>query len=161
MITREVIQRTTEYRPSLRLDETQLLVHLQKQLQYTCSKHTGFILEVIRVTQIHSRKISIYNGNIIVDCSIEVDRLLPEVGQRIQGVVKQTYPQGLIIIVCNCMRVFLPCSGHQTVKPDDYVDFEITQIRFQKGKYDCIGTPNPSNPGKSFTTPAAGRTLRL
>lgn len=136
MITRGIIKRLAEYPPSHPDDSDKLLEYLQKNFQYTCSKQYGFIIGVIRVVCIHSRRISIYNGNIILDCSMEVDHILPEVGQKMKGIVKQYFPQGVIALACECMKVFIPSVKSNI---DQVIDFEIVQIRFQKGKYDCIG----------------------
>lgn len=136
MITRGIIKRLAEYPPSHPDDSEKLLEYLQKNFQYTCSKQYGFIIRVIRVVQIHSRRISIYNGNIILDCSMEVDYILPEVGQKMKGVVKQCFPQGVIALACDCMKVFIPSVKNS---PTQVISFEIVQTRFQKGKYDCIG----------------------
>lgn len=136
MITHGIIRRSAEYPPSHPDSPQQLLEYLQKYFQYTCSKKYGFIVKVLKLSHIHSRKISIYNGNIILDCSMEVNYILPEVGQKMKGVVKQCFPQGVIALACDCMKVFIPQIKET---PTSIVHFEIVQTRFQKGKYDCIG----------------------
>ena len=135
MIERGVINKITE-QTIAQNQSVDLLQHLQKTLKYTCSKQYGFILEVHRIVNIHSRKISIYNGNIIVYCSIEVDYLLPQPGKRMKGIIHQIFPQGVIAIVSDCMKVFIPSEQR---RQHESIEFEIVQIRFQKGKYDCIG----------------------
>jgi DNA-directed RNA polymerase subunit E'/Rpb7 len=136
MISRGVIKRLVEYPPSQSDDPKKLLEYLQNTFQYTCSKQYGFIIHVVRIVRIHSQRISIYNGNIILDCDIEVDYILPEVGQKMKGTVKQCFPQGTIVLAHDCMKVFIPNTKNT---PKEKMDFEIVQIRFQKGKYDCIG----------------------
>jgi DNA-directed RNA polymerase subunit E'/Rpb7 len=136
MIKRGIIKRLVEYPPSQSDDPKQLLEYLQQTFQYTCSKQHGFIVNVIGIVHIYSQRISIYNGNIILDCDMEVDYILPEVSQKIKGVVKQSFPQGTIILAYDCMKVFIP---NVKIATKESVDFEILQIRFQKGKYDCIG----------------------
>jgi DNA-directed RNA polymerase subunit E'/Rpb7 len=112
-----------------------LLEHIRQTMERTCTKSHGFIIHVVRIIHVHSRKISIYNGNIIADCTVEVQHLLPQIGQWMDGVVKQTFAQGSIALVQDCMKVFLP---NVRVQPSEIVQFRIVQIRFQKGRYDCI-----------------------
>jgi DNA-directed RNA polymerase subunit E'/Rpb7 len=136
MIKQGVIKRLVEYPPSQSDDPKKLLEYLQNTLQYTCSKQHGFIIRVIGIVRIHSQRISIYNGNIILDCKIEVDHVFPEIGHKTKGLVKQSFPQGTIVLAYDCMKVFIPSVK---IASKEIVDFEIVQIRFQKGKYDCIG----------------------
>jgi hypothetical protein len=77
----------------------------------------------------------------MIECEIEVDCLLPVPGQEVQGVVKQVFAQGWIVLVFECMKVFVPRGSETSVDIPllSVVDVEITQIRFQKGRYDCIG----------------------
>lgn len=133
MLQRNTIRRTFEY-PAYQ--ETQSLFERVRQtLEHTCTKAHGFILKVISIEHVHSRKISIYNGNIITDCTVTIEHLLPQVGQIMDGVVKQIFAQGCIVVVQECMKVFLPTVRAHIL---DVLRFRITQIRFQKGRYDCI-----------------------
>jgi hypothetical protein len=45
----------------------------------------------------------------------------------------------MIVWVHDCMKVFVPQTGKTTVRVEDVILLEITQTRFQKGRYDCIG----------------------
>jgi DNA-directed RNA polymerase subunit E'/Rpb7 len=128
-----VIRQFFEY-PASQESHT-LLQHIRQSLERTCSRTHGFILHVVRIIQVHCRKISIYNGNIIADCTVEVQHLLPQIGQWMDGIVKQTFAQGSIALVQDCMKVFLP---NVRIQPLESIRFRIVQIRFQKGRYDCI-----------------------
>lgn len=133
------IRKTIEYIPDLRNPIEHLLERFQKRYTNTCSKEYGFILNILRVEQVLSTRISIYNANIIVECEIEVECLIPKAGETAEGIIQQIFPQGLILLVENCMKVFIPSPkyNYQKQKP---LEFKILQIRFQKGKYDCIGS---------------------
>jgi DNA-directed RNA polymerase subunit E'/Rpb7 len=138
MIARQVIPCRIEYQ--LDVEQSPLIHHLRKKIQRTCTKRYGFILDILRVIQVHSQRVSIYNGNIIVDCTIEVDRLYPEIDQIAKGVVRQIFPQGTILMVSDCMKVFIPNSDPpMRIQMNEIVEFRVIQTRFQKGKYDCIG----------------------
>lgn len=142
MFVHRRVAKTIQFIPDLHDVERDLLAQFQQRYENTCSKECGYILQVVRVVDVLRRKLSAYNGNVIVDCIIEVQCLLPEPGQRAQGRVKQTYAQGLIVAVEDCMKVFIPRTcipAHVTFQVHDTIDFEITQTRFQKGRYDCIG----------------------
>lgn len=135
----QIIRKTIEYIPNLSDPLDGLLERFQKKYINTCSKEYGFVLQVIRIVQTLSSKISIYNAHIIVECDIEIECLIPKVGEIVYGNVQQLFPQGVILIVQNCMKTFIPSPKKQYIK-NQQVTFRIEQTRFQKGKYDCIGS---------------------
>jgi DNA-directed RNA polymerase subunit E'/Rpb7 len=134
----QVIRKTIEYIPDLSNPTENLLERFQEQYTNTCSRQYGFILKIIRVVGIVSSKISIYNAHNIVECEIEVYSLIPQIGETLSGTIQQIFPQGLILLVENCMKVFIP-SPKKVYTPKQIIEFEVIQTRFQKGKYDCIG----------------------
>jgi predicted RNA-binding protein (virulence factor B family) len=83
-----------------------------------------------------------YNGNIIVTCLLNIRSLFPKVGMKLTGILHQTFPEGMIVLIQNCMKGFIPhahSSENIERKVGEEIEFQITQIRFQKGRYDCIG----------------------
>lgn len=139
MTTLIQLTKSVEIIPDLKHPDHELLRHYKEKYEKTCTKYSGFILEVHRVLRVIRRKLSAYNGNLIVDGVIEITALLPKVGLRTQAVVKQSFSQGWILFVQNCMKVFVPFTPDIVVNLNDVVDIEVIQIRFQKGRYDCIG----------------------
>ena len=133
------VVKTVECIPDLHDVDSPLLDHFRRRYENTCTKECGYILEVVRVPKVLRRRLSAYNGNLIAECEIDVRCLLPQAGQRVQGVIKQIFAQGMIVWVHDCMKVFVPHSGLSTGRVDDVIVLEITQTRFQKGRYDCIG----------------------
>lgn len=136
------ITKLIEYIPDLNnsSDEQTLLKLYKQKYENICSKKYGYIITVNQVSKIIEKKISIYNGYVIANCIIDVDCLIPMVGTVFKGIVKQIFPQGMIVIVKNCMKVFIPKDDrYVTKKQEDIVEVRIEQMRFQKGKYDCIG----------------------
>jgi len=133
--------KSIEFVPDLKYPNDSLLDRYQRRYENTCTKENGYILSVRAIRRILRRKLSAYNGTLVVECEIDVDCLLPRPGQRIQGVIKQVFAQGWIVLVFDCMKVFVPRGAEGTVDKSlqTPVDVEITQIRFQKGRYDCIG----------------------
>ena len=143
-MNQSVIKKTIEFVPDLntrKIDPDHLLSIFKENVENTCCQKYGFILRVLEVKDVLSNKLSMYNGKLILNCSIEIEHLLPEIKAKVFGVVQQKFPQGLIILVQNCMKAFIPCEESilQTIEIGDEIEFEISQIRFQKGKYDCIG----------------------
>lgn len=137
-----IIEKTIEYIPDLQNTLDDLLLKYKNAYENTCSKTYGFILEIYDIEKVLSNKLSIYNGNIIVTCRLNIRSLFPKVGMKITGILMQNFPEGMILLVQNCMKTFIPYtrSGEsEGRKVGDEVEFRITQIRFQKGKYDCIG----------------------
>lgn len=117
-----------------------ILLLFKKKYEMTCTKEHGFILEVLSINKIISSTISIYNGNVILECELLIKNLLPVQNQVLVGRIKQVFPQGIIILIDNCMKTFIPNSSIKNNKKIGIeIQFVIEQIRFQKGKYDCIG----------------------
>lgn len=142
MSTSTIIPITIELIPnqvpleSIRFDE--VLFHtIKNQYTHKCTKKYGYILMILRVHSIQKKILSIYNGNIVVDCKVEITNLIPNVGQIYLGSVKNIYPQGSIVIVENCIRVFIPRL--QSIKIGEQIRFRCIQVRFKKGIWDCIG----------------------
>ncbi len=136
------LAKTVEFVPDLRYPNDSLLERYQRRYENTCTKENGYILSVRAIRRILRRKLSAYNGTLVVDCEIEVDCLLPVPGQLIEGVVKQEFAQGWIVLVYDCMKVFVPRVPDVEIHLHASVVVEVTQIRFQKGRYDCIGVFN-------------------
>lgn len=134
------VVKTVECIPDLHDVDGSLLDHFRRRYENTCTKECGYILGVLNVHKVLRRRLSAYNGNLIAECEINVRCLRPHIGQRVQGLVRQVFAQGMIVWVHECMKVFLPHSGTPLpARVDDLVSLEITQTRFQKGRYDCIG----------------------
>lgn len=133
------LTKTVEFVPDLHRPNDSLLERYQRRYENTCTKENGYILSVRTIRKILRRKLSAYNGTLVIDSEIEVDCLLPAPGQRVQGVVKQMFAQGWIVVVHECMKVFVPRSSDAETALHASVEVEITQTRFQKGRYDCIG----------------------
>lgn len=115
-----------------------LLETIKTQYTHKCTRQYGYILRVLRVLHIHKKFLSIYNGNIVVNCEVEVNNLIPEIGKSYQAVIRNIYPQGLIVLVENCIRVFIP-GQFSNKKVNQQIHFKCIQVRFKKGTWDCIG----------------------
>lgn len=138
-----IINRIIECVPDLMCITHGLLERFKTKYEFTCSKKYGFILKVNRIVKINACKISIYNGNAIIDCDIDVECLIPQTNQILNGKITHIYPQGIIVMARDCMKIFIPTGTKSTKKIGSDIDVIITQIRFQKGKYDCIAIHNP------------------
>lgn len=136
-----IISKVVEFIPNDSISSmNDILLLFKKKYEMTCTKEYGFILEVLSVNKIISSTISIYNGNVILECELLIKNLLPIQNQVLVGRIKQVFPQGIIILIDNCMKTFIPNSSIKNNKKIDIeIQFVIEQIRFQKGKYDCIG----------------------
>lgn len=136
-----IISKVVEFIPNESISSMDdILLLFKKKYELTCTKEHGFILEILSINKILSSTISIYNGNVILECELVVKNLLPIQNQVLVGKIKQVFPQGIIILTDECMKTFIPNSLIKNNKKIDIeIQFVIEQIRFQKGKYDCIG----------------------
>lgn len=139
-----IITKTIECIPDISKIEDGLYELVKQKFEFTCSKKYGYILEVLEIVSIRSCKISIYNGSTLVQCDIRVRCLLPKVGQKMTGDVLKVYTQGIKCIVSNCLKIFIPTNSKVKFTQGESIPIQITQIRFQKGKYDCIASIDPT-----------------
>lgn len=137
---RQLIEATVEYIPDLQQVDHNLLVYFQRQLEGTCTKNHGFIVRVLGVERVLNRTLSIYNGKLIVRANVEVECFLPRAGLQVPGVIQQVFPQGLIVWVAECMKSFVPLPRASPFTRGTPVHVTLSQLRFQKGRYDCIAT---------------------
>lgn len=133
-----IIKINIEFVPNLEEISSDILVHIKNKYENTWSKKYGFILNVNKIVELLSNRISIYNGNTIVICLIEIYHLLPEKNNTIpfsKVSIQQNYPQGMIVLLESVMKIFIP-NEFVISNPESIM---ITDTRFQKGKFDCIG----------------------
>lgn len=139
------IVKTIEFTPTSftekKINKDDILSMIKEKYINTCSIDYGFIVDIKSLEKVIDSTISIYNGNIIIKCEIEITNLCPIVGQVLEGVIERVFNEGVILIVQNCLKVFIPFTLQQKnkYKPKSIIKFQIENIRFQKGKYDCIG----------------------
>lgn len=137
--TREIIK-SVEYIPTKTYSERTILELFKEKYENTCNRTYGFIISIDKIKKNLNNKISIYNGNIICECIIEAKTLSPSVGDKMSGIIRQIFQEGLIVLVFDRMKVFIPNSPEMnTLKIGQYIQFDLIQLRFQKGRYDGIG----------------------
>lgn len=143
---RYIIQKRIQLPPQF-LDanlKDHLLRLLQEKYYGCCLKNYGHILEV---TQIQSFK---NIENTVFQVKFEADCLNPKVGDKVEAVVSCLYPQGILIVVKDIQKAFIPISnlkgysyeGHlnrylsmdRKIEVDDTITVEISCIRFEKSK---------------------------
>ena len=141
MTTIIFITKTIEFIPSDELkDKNNWLLLFREKYQYTCNKLHGYILDIISIEEIVNSTISIYNGNVILTCKLKVKNLLPVLDMTIEGTIQKIYNQGIFVLIKGCMKTFIPKDQLKSKnKIGDDITIQITEIRFFKGKYDCIG----------------------
>lgn len=137
---RQVIEATVEFIPDLQRADHDLLAHYRRYLEGTCTKHHGFIVRVLGVQRVLNRTLSIYNGKLIVRAAVDVECFFPRTGLQVPGVIQQVFPQGLIVWVAECMKSFVPLPRVSSFTRGTPVQVTLSQLRFQKGRYDCIAT---------------------
>jgi len=117
-----------------------ILNKIKDTYKFKCTKKYGYILSVISIEKIRKKYISIYNGNVIIDCDILVDNILPKIGEIYTAEIKNIYLQGLILLLKKCIRVFVPIENKKLdFQVGSNLNFLCSQVRFRKGSWDCIG----------------------
>lgn len=145
------INKTIEFIPNPKDNsETYWLSLFKEKYNSTCNKKYGYILDILKINKVLNSTISIYNGNCILTCEIQIVNLLPIIHNSIEGIIQKIYKEGIFLLCENCMKIFIPTenlkdnhySGNlKDFKPkiNEQIIVKIIDIRFSKGKYDCIG----------------------
>lgn len=144
------INKTIQFIPNpMDNSETYWLSLFREKYNSTCNKKYGYILDILKINKVLNSTISIYNGNLILTCEIQIVNLLPEIHKSIEGIIQKIYKEGIFLLCKNCMKIFIPIENLKPPKDIKVNDFkpkinekiivEIVDIRFSKGKYDCIG----------------------
>lgn len=143
------INKTIQFIPNPRDNsETYWLSLFREKYNSTCNKKYGYILDILKINKVLNSTISIYNGNLILTCEIQIVNLLPVINRTIEGLIQKIYKEGIFLLCKNCMKIFIPIETFRTTennpknfkpKINEKIIVEIVDIRFSKGKYDCIG----------------------
>lgn len=119
----------------------------------TCTKDDGYIIEILDLVEILDNKISRANARIIFKLRLKALIIKPEVDKPMDGIVSNCLPNGVFIMIENCIKVMItPMSlkdyffnNKNYVKDDKTISVGtpltaiIKKIRYEKNKFTCIG----------------------
>lgn len=131
---------------------------LKNQCENTCIKNIGFIKKVIKIKEIVHDEIMKMTPNLNIRILLEIESYLPKIGDKIKIKVDLIFSHG-IFANFNSLKVLIPihhCGNYsliqdfaesylknkgtnQTIKKNDIIEIEITNIRFEKENYSCLG----------------------
>ena len=111
----------------------------------------GYILDVLNVEKIFGNKIK--NNSVVFDVNLQTLCIKLEKGVKITGKVSMLFPHG-VFAELHTIKLFVPekdlkkfkynneeecfMDGKKTIKKDDDVELEITDLKFENGNYKCI-----------------------
>ena len=132
-------------------------IFIKKYLNY-CNKQYGYILEIKKIKKIGELRID-ESGYITCDIYVNVKRLKPVKGMVLSGVVEEAFTHGLFIKT-DLLQVLIPLyiltkmgfcykevddnnqffqKNNKCIKKGDSVNYIITNIKYEKKNYSCIG----------------------
>ena len=127
---------------------------LIEKFKGTCSKENGYILDIVKINKIIGNTISNTSGNVVFNIQYTCNNLKPEIGKIIDFKVIQISNHGIFAQV-NELKVLIPqkdiedyrfndrekiyTSHNKSISKDDNIKVEITNIKYMKKEYSCIG----------------------
>mgnify|MGYP001265394446 CR=1 FL=1 len=131
-----------------------LLEQLKNKFTGTCSKENGYIVDIVKINKIISNTISNTSGNAVFNVECSYNTLKPEIGKVIDFKVIMISSHGIIAMI-NKLKIFIPCKDlvdykfndtdktyskrKKTISKDDNIKVKITNIKYMKKEYSCIG----------------------
>lgn len=130
---------------------------VKQDLENTCSKEYGYILEVNKIIKIKDNYISSNCENIFI-VDLEMTTLKPEIDKVFEGLICMIFSGGVFINVKNKLKVLVPISylsdynfcqdksmfinnnnQNLTIKHEDRVNVIISGIKYSKQNFSCFG----------------------
>lgn len=115
-----------------------------------CFKQIGYISEINTIEEILDNDISSCNSKICFTLKLNIVALKPILNQTIDGTVAMFFKNGILIIVCNCLKILIPSNSiegdydHINNRFGPYTLGQILRVKIVNIKYDnknycCIG----------------------
>ena len=137
------------------LDE-HILHRLRGEMEGTCSKEDGYILEVIRLVAIVGNYISSANSDVVMKVEVETKMLCPDLDSVYEGVIDSIIPHGVFVKIGGKMKVLAPfgtmtgfsfneeTQKYQNEQGDviqlgDVVRVVITNFKYSNQDFKCLG----------------------
>ena len=145
-----------EVEPKFRISDINniILTKIKDKYTKTCSEKNGYILEIMKLNKIIFSGINDCNSNLFFKVECQTKMLLPKIGKTINCKIDMIFQHG-IFSGFNNLKVLVPISNldkwnfdvssnsfqkdSQQLKVNNFIDLEITEIRYENCKYSCIG----------------------
>lgn len=136
---------------------THIFDKIKNNLEDTCTKEYGYILEVKKLIKIKDNYISSNCEHIFIVC-IEILNLKPEIGKEFEGIICMIFSEGIFINIKDKLKVLVPVSyikdykynqdknifinnnnENDFFKQNDKVNVIISGIKYSKQNFSCFG----------------------
>lgn len=146
----------------LNQDIQQLLVEKLVKKYVTCNINHGYIKRILKIHNNYTTLIDNNSGNIIFNMKFLVERILPEIGMKLDCVVHTIFSHGIFAQVADKIKILIPVatmqeysfirdgtdempnipvfkSNEKTICKDTKLQIIITDVKYGKNRYNCIG----------------------
>ena len=120
-----------------------------------CFQKSGYILEIYPDFTILNNNIYSSTCSIILDVRISMKVLKPEIGTKLHVNVLHVLKNGILTECQNVLKIFIPSINIKNMNFDslkncftdndtfivrsDTIEIEISKVRYENNKFDCIG----------------------
>lgn len=123
--------------------ENRLKELLAEKIVGSCDYKDGIILSVENILN-YSHKFWNATSEYIFFINFEGKTLKPVIGDVFMMKIKKIFPAGVFGTIEGSIDVFVPSGNLKggVLEENDEVLIEIVNVRYEKGKFDCIGRIN-------------------
>ena len=157
MALQKIIELPLEISPEYMVKQIKKYVYDFAKSKYegTCSKENGYIVSVKKYLKTVSVHLNDNSNNIMFLAKFKVLCLKPEINKKFSCVVEMIFRHGIFAQINN-LKVLVPASiledfefnkdsftkKNLSIKKGDTIDIIITEIKYEKQNYSCIGKLN-------------------
>jgi DNA-directed RNA polymerase subunit E'/Rpb7 len=135
-----------------------ILEYIKKECENMCLKDIGYIKKIIKIKEIIHDEIMKMTPNINVKVNVEAEVYYPTINDILNIKVELIFNHGIfanfnklkvLIPIYNCEQYELIQDFSETylkhketqkkIKKNDIIEIQLTNIRFEKDNYSCLG----------------------
>ena len=163
MATTKVIDLSVELPPQYMVKQIKkfVLSFAKEKYEGTCSREHGYIVSIVKYMKTISTYLNDNTNNIMFISSFKVLCLKPEVRNKLSCVVDMLFRHGIFAQINN-LKILVPASTLEdftfnkdvfskkkiNIRKGDTINIIITEIKYEKQNYSCIGKLNFKDKGK-------------
>lgn len=137
--------------------ESHLLDAARKVYLNSCTKENGYITSVKSLTKIVGSYISNVNSLPVFEVQLEIESVLPKIGDTFTSKVCMIFQHGLLVEVEPVQKILIPTpslnakgfeyshddktfvSESESISNGAEISVEIVNVRYNRGNFSCIG----------------------
>ena len=158
-----LIEGTVRFAPNeLNHNIRQLLVEKLSAKYITCNINNGYIQKIVKINNKYTTLIDNNSSDIVISIKFMAQRILPTIGMKLDCVVNTIFNHGIFAQIEDKIKILIPVatmrdysfdhsgsveapgipvfkSSTVTIGKHDTIKIIITDVKYSKNRYNCIG----------------------